>query len=522
MKKYLMTGIAALALGAGFTSCSHDIEPITQEDLNKIEAQKVVDNYNQAFIKTFGQPAANQTWGFGTSMTRAFTRAHDDGRIDVNGNEWKTKPEVTAAEARAVFDYVNRVKTSIPHYSETAPENLTTYYCTQVWGGNNHVESDVADERTYPNYDQKRNGQSGNVYGPSKMNNLHIAMSTDKGEIGIDDNGNLVGDWVHINNFNASENTNYGGNTGVTNGGTLDFAYQSSEDSKYHNKWIIIDGQYITDSEGVNHAGKYYVCFDFYSCKNDVYTNFQKPGTGNVEVPGAYATTADAIAAGAKDRNGNLVQSNWSIGNVVGGNMCIPANDIYTDWIIRLVNATPIVNNDYDIRVIAEDLNAASTTDKVNSDWDFNDVVFDVKYLDTPVDGKNVKIRVVAAGGTYPLYVAGQEVHALFGQSTNVMINTKASAYGRSYETQELPVFYIKDDNAKSTNGKSIMVEVDKGSGKIEMTAEVGKPAAKIGVSPNFNYCMERVDITTEYPLFQTWVTTATPATGWWDSEIGK
>ena len=52
------------------------------------------------------------------------------------------------------------------------------------------------------------------------------------------------------------------------------------------------------------------------------------------------------------------------------------------------------------------------------------------------------------------------------------------------------------------------------------MTAEVGKPAAKIGVSPNFTYCLERVDITTQYTKFQQWVTTNTPATGWWDNTI--
>jgi hypothetical protein len=70
MKKYLMTGIAALALGAGFTSCSHDIEPMTQEEINQIEAQKIVQTYEQAFVKTFGQPAANQNWGFGAANLR--------------------------------------------------------------------------------------------------------------------------------------------------------------------------------------------------------------------------------------------------------------------------------------------------------------------------------------------------------------------------------------------------------------------------------------------------------------------
>ena len=76
MKKYLMTGIAALAMCAGFTSCSHDLEAPSQEEINEVNAQKVTETYNRAFIAKFGQPAADQDWGFGTaSNARALTRS---------------------------------------------------------------------------------------------------------------------------------------------------------------------------------------------------------------------------------------------------------------------------------------------------------------------------------------------------------------------------------------------------------------------------------------------------------------
>ena len=76
MKKYLITGIAALAMCIGFTSCSHDLTPVSQEDVNAVNAKQIVDSYNNAFIAKFGQPAANQDWGFGNNAaTRAFTRA---------------------------------------------------------------------------------------------------------------------------------------------------------------------------------------------------------------------------------------------------------------------------------------------------------------------------------------------------------------------------------------------------------------------------------------------------------------
>ena len=73
MKKYLMTGVAALALCAGFVGCSKDDDVY---DPNA-DANQVVEKYNAAFIQAFGQPAANQDWGFGSaSSSRMMTRAN--------------------------------------------------------------------------------------------------------------------------------------------------------------------------------------------------------------------------------------------------------------------------------------------------------------------------------------------------------------------------------------------------------------------------------------------------------------
>jgi hypothetical protein len=102
MKKYLMTGMAALAICAAFTSCSKDTD-VYNSDQPK---QDIQATYEQNFIKVFGQPAANQDWGFGSvAKTRAF---------DVNGNEWHTPKynleydaPVTKDEMNKVFNYVN-------------------------------------------------------------------------------------------------------------------------------------------------------------------------------------------------------------------------------------------------------------------------------------------------------------------------------------------------------------------------------------------------------------------------------
>lgn len=271
MKKYLMTLAAFALVSSAFVSCSND------EGVAYDPTAKKVNDYNAAFIARYGQPAANQDWGFGT------TRA-----INVNGNLWEETPKCTAEEAKLVFDYVNMTRaqmTAAGHkFTEVFPENIKNYFVTQVYTGTD----------TYSTFD----GSSSDILGSSHMDHLNIAMDG-TGKI---ENGALVGTWEHINNFNASSNMNYGGNTLVTDGGTLDFAYNCSEDSRYHNKWIAINGADVDPSL----AGKYYICFDFMAENPNAYTNFrfkvpgQNPGEwtekGPVKVPGCW-TIETATAA---------------------------------------------------------------------------------------------------------------------------------------------------------------------------------------------------------------------------------
>lgn len=194
----------------------------------------------------------------------------------------------------------------------------------------------------------------------------------------------------------------------------------------------------------------------------------------------------------------------------------------YSDWIVTLTEAKRIVKEEYDIRVIAEDLNAkAEEGDIENSDWDFNDVVFDVKFT----GDNSAVVTLVAAGGTLPLIVGvvnptdGQaypenEVHSLFGVDVDYMVNTNAEKKhlkgGAPAAGHEAPTIDITITGVKAANGKNIPIYVEKminGQKKwIEMKAKEGQPAAKIGVKHTFKYCDERQKITTKYPLFYDWV----------------
>ena len=62
-----MTAMAAVALGSAFVSCTRDIAEYNA-------AESFQQRYEDAFIQLFGQPAANQDWGFGSFAQAASSR----------------------------------------------------------------------------------------------------------------------------------------------------------------------------------------------------------------------------------------------------------------------------------------------------------------------------------------------------------------------------------------------------------------------------------------------------------------
>ena len=146
---------------------------------------------------------------------------------------------------------------------------------------------------------------------------------------------------------------------------------------------------------------------------------------------------------------------------------------------------------DFICRVIAEDL----TVDQ-NTDFDFNDVVFDVY-------SKGV-IRIRACGGTLPLRVDGQEVHGLFGKETGDMINTGWNGVSIDYENTYRDIKYSGGSIANAAAANGILVEVQKQSGWIPLDAPVGEVASKIAVGNNYEWCRERQDIDSKWHLRST------------------
>lgn len=479
MKKYLITAMA-VAISGILISCHED-------ELSGSIVEMKKEAFEETFVKAFGQPDPNHTWGFRKGDAAALTR----GTINVNGNMWDTCPTVDdPAEVTAIFDYVKYTLTEMTQlghkYSTTAPQNINGYFVTQVRDGKNA-------DNIYPPF------SGSDVTAGEKMNHLQIAVTSSATFAGLNSAAKYypyeATGWEHINNFNASSNANYGGNTKVENAGAYDFAYHNSLDSKYHNKWILIDGADITADK--KYANYYYVCFDYESAADGTKTNmkFKIPlSNGDWQekmgsIDGAW-TYADAVAQhktvtveGVTYTIGQTGTKDWDFYQVQEGDKWIPGNNIYTDWIVRITKGAPsggggstttgpqvyqmsetsynngsvkrqVITGERVVesgRVLCEDLGSSSL-----NDIDYNDIVFDavivneyeklvttyydangaVERTDTTysfdaVDGHTGKnkhyalIRLMAAGGTIPAAVKGYEVHnKLGGNGTTVMINT--------------------------------------------------------------------------------------------------
>ena len=158
MKKYLITSAAALALCGLITSCSHDIDGLTPEE-------SVAATYEKAFITAFGQPAPDQTWGFGTSAasSRAMTRAANMPSTPTfrDGNKVGDEivPPISKPAKPSVYNTVAEAKAAGVDVIDARGQELNadhnkTYWVnsgTKLWqlDGRNNITVYVDDDMTF-------------------------------------------------------------------------------------------------------------------------------------------------------------------------------------------------------------------------------------------------------------------------------------------------------------------------------------------------------------------------------------
>lgn len=155
------------------------------------------------------------------------------------------------------------------------------------------------------------------------------------------------------------------------------------------------------------------------------------------------------------------------------------------------------------VRVIAEDMGDQATNE--SSDFDFNDVVFDVEY----VSASEAKVTILAAGGTLPLTVGWNgdetnesgyikyEVHNLLGYSETMIINTnsKVGNHIDNVEPKTITVSGSFDKDNLAVGANKIPVKVRKNNKWYTIEAQKGRAAGKLCVGTDYEWCDERQDI---------------------------
>ena len=621
-----MTGVAAAAICLGLASCSRfDYTLIS-------EGEQAYVNYENAFIEKFGEPAPDQTWGFGSADANAGGVAQ---RAITRAASRAIQPSYTFPSDAASEKFLSNVPDGVEYYGNygSGYANGISYIdgnisSINIWGGwdgsqttggtlyiTGNVDFTSGSYYVAPNTDiylvsgstlkltesQAQGLQNGCKYyiasgatlevnGEIKLNSCEIYNHGTIEATKLSPNGNsllynvgtlTISDAITLNNeeskivndgtitaaslwtagsakfqnngdatISGATTVNSNDNVWVNNGKytTGTFTYEAGSSEVVNNCKMKVNGQFyfnLGDNAGQN-------CFRMdagASCEADTYLAkgphniymgagalFKVNGTATMDASkadyGVYGPTSGGYAVFQAQ---NIVAGTTEQGYEItyGNNLYVVANSHFAQGYsgtypfidfkggcsesnIFIEGNMPnysIIRSECNpgfggkpepeaIRIIAEDLSASES-----SDFDFNDVVFDVQ-MNWPSEGKHT-ITLLAAGGTLPLTIAGEEVHAKFGVPTNKMVNTE------SWTEQRAPVTFVIE--GKYANANEIEVRVQKGSDWPLLTAPIGKAASKIAVSTDYEWVKELQDITNAYGQFDTYVTTGKPAK-WWES----
>ena len=439
MRKQLMTGVAAAAICLGLASCSRfDYTLIS-------EGEQAYVNYENAFKEKFGEPAPDQTWGFGSADANGGGVAQGAATRTANtnstqwANTYNVPAEITDAERKYVMDwFATHTK------AEGEPLDVKNYFIQHVGYSDDQYTVNNNVYEKFENNQEIFRTETSTVNSKNQMDFIYANLNADGSERD------------HVNNFNA---------------GSGNIILMENSETKYgfgfHDSWGSIDN---------------YVTQNYFMAEIDV------PGVGKGWYVGLDYQTKKTT------RNGHTQQDYVSA--------FLQPDGKYTDRVLKIVPAILKC----DIRIIAEDLSASE-----GSDFDFNDVIFDVKY-EYPVWNKTT-IILQAAGGKLPLRIGvldeEHEVHKLFGVSLNTMVNTE------DWTAHKAPVTFTIDGQFGSWNINNLPIWVQKGSDWVELTAPKGKAASKIAVSTDYKWVKELQDISKAYKKFDTYVKNDNQAK-WW------
>jgi hypothetical protein len=271
---------------------------------------------------------------------------------------------------------------------------------------------------------------------------------------------------------------NMGSNTGMHIKGAVDMKAQG--DGTYQgfytnasNDYLLIDGTVTVASHYHTFSISQGITYSINKIEikrgNDIVTEAQLQAEGSGDYPVLdFNGTECPYGKLTATPNTNSCGATWTVDGGGGGEETLPS-----------------------LHVMAEDLSATEA-----SDFDFNDCVIDVYY----VDENTVNIILFAAGGTLPLRINKDnnwEIHKLFGVDTRCMVNTgkkyhvAKTPYSQTEYLDPVPLTltgktWSKDQNtfAEQVN-KQVILEVYKEGAWYELKATQGQPACKIATPVN-------------------------------------
>ena len=153
-------------------------------------------------------------------------------------------------------------------------------------------------------------------------------------------------------------------------------------------------------------------------------------------------------------------------------------------------------------RIMVNDYNV-----KNNSDFDFNDLVFDAKFTNS-----GAKITLRAVGTISPIRIGGKEAHEVFGVSTNTLVNTKDISY-------DAVTFDLEGNFGGNYNTIEVEMQDENGYWHL-LQSRRGDATTKLAVPTSVKWCMENEIINIVYPDFSNYL--HGNDCNWWENYQGS
>lgn len=527
----LSMGIFLLSMTMNFSACQPDDlnanEEIAHETYTRVKEIRVNREYAEAFAEEFGTPDPNHSWSYkpltvihsGSEVatqpvTRAMTRAAMAEVPTIHRNtaeplvmQYSKVKELISEIPEKGYNY-ERMNTNIGYYAEQE----TTYDIYPVMWGEKFCDENVVGLFTF---ELDANGtpinkvdrgviwtdkeaikdRRGNT---SYHTNVYMELDGKQKEFPV---GTHPIDKQNTNDYGKTGHTYYENNTEPDN-----IIFPHYEVTIPANTYW---GIYLETKKDQDKSTR----VKWYSVANFNYANTEP--AGNINLGGnTYLCFEDAPVKGAMD------------GNRVNGYQGYDKD--YND-VCLLITPRPIESSFSvdEVRVMCEDLGGTF-------DWDFNDIVYDIKITQRLYNDKNATatITLQAVGGTLPIYVTYPdledygEIHTLLGQKADEDGLFEPVLQGQA------KILYNIDLRAKDVDAAAKLKEIARNIQIIVTDPrdgshhEVNFPNENGDKNPQCFMCQagthwsdELVNIKSTYPAFEQWVKNHEAATDWWNVE---